>query len=488
MKTFKTFNEELNPQQKKAVSSWLNPPIFGFTKTVSNDKAQSKKAVEFSKHIIPHGKDHILISSSSPTLKSVQAHLADHGYEIHDYENGMATKPQYANITNILQKTNPDLFNEYARLPLDTEIKSKVEKHLKGLNYDLHDYDRGVIVSNKKRLESIGSILERTKAPKKLINDFANDDRQMATEMHDKDIVVSRNSYHVAQCSTGMGWDSCAGMEDDGTVKRKAAVHLPGEVKNGTHVAYLLSKDTAHLPMQQRIDQALSRVLLKPYKSDSGHEVLIPEDKTYSVGDTEGNTKKNVSFIRKLSEFTDKHFPMKLDTIYLKNSQVHDDDGKLQKIKYSQKKLDEFRQKLLVKLKDDSWHSMEIDHARENGYLDKNTRKSLQSSFSRLIENDRIGEKELDHALETKYLTDEHRKILSNKFKDKILSRKVLPNHIDMADKFGYLEKNKTLLADHLSDKIKNKKHTARDIQYAKKHGYFTDEHSKLLKDTTKEI
>ena len=249
MLRFKQFiSEVLNQAQRDKVNTWLPDKESGLI--------YSPKAEEISKHIIPEGRHHIVIPAVAHTMRAVHAHLDANGYTNHNYAQGTTT-----------------------------------DKHGREI--------------------SIGKALERTKADDQLRNDFANDDRENAEHLEKHDIVISRHPHHVAEGSTNKPWKSCAGLTATGRFcsygQGAAARKLPEEIRQGTHVAYLVPKlkpgeeqDDSFQGAQNRIDQAIGRIYLKPHKSDSGHEVLVPENKVYQKkrkGQIEG---KNLGFLRSL--------------------------------------------------------------------------------------------------------------------------------------------------------------------------------------------
>ena len=162
-------------------------------------------------------------------------------------------------------------------------------------------------------------------------------DLNINLEKHD--IILSRHPYHVAESSTNKPWKSCATLTASGRPCSygggAAAKKLPDEIKHGTHVAYLVPKlkpeekeDDSFNGAQSRIDNATARVLLKPHKSEqSGHTILVPENKVYQKQKSGSYEGKNVGFLRSLEHFTNKHFKMKEGEVYKKNSHVYDDDG-----------------------------------------------------------------------------------------------------------------------------------------------------------------
>lgn len=278
-KSFINLQEELNSRQKEKVRSWM-PKGSVWHPT---DVDPSPNAIELSKHIIPEGEHHITIPATPHTMNAVREHLESNGHSLHDYEKGIA-KDRYGREINI------------------------------------------------------GKALTKTKAPRELIDSYASDDRKSAVDMDNHEIIISRHPYHIAEGSTNKPWKSCATLTSTGNFCSygggAAARKLPDEIREGTHVAYLVpkQKEGENLSVQERIDQAKARTYLKPYESaQSGHKILVPEDKVYQKRQGEG---KNQSFLTSLHNFTNKHFPIKSGEAYYKNPSVYDDDRSRNKPKY----------------------------------------------------------------------------------------------------------------------------------------------------------
>ena len=274
-KSFLALQEELNTAQKMRVQSWLpkDEPLI-----------RSEEAERLSGHVIPPGQQHIVIPATPTVMNRVREHLQNNGHDIHDYAAGLA-KDKYNRTLNI------------------------------------------------------GRALSKTKAPQELIDSYASDDRKSAVDMDKHEIVISRHPYHVAEGSTGKSWKSCAGLTATGLPCRygggAAARKLPDEIQQGTHVAYLISKNKPgkELSIQERIDKAKARVYLKPHESQqSGHKVIVPENAIYS--ETQGSG-KNQGFLDSVKEFTNKNFPMKPGELYYKNKKVYDDDSSSQEPKFN---------------------------------------------------------------------------------------------------------------------------------------------------------
>ena len=290
IKKFKTFiKEELTDTQKSGFSDYAYSK-FGI---IIPKFGPSKKAFELSQHIMPEGTDSIKIPVMNPTMQEIHDHLTSNGFSGMDYGNQKAFKDVKLNDGSTKR----------------TEIK-------------------------------IGKALSQIGASKSLIGKFANDNHKESAELPDKySIIFSRNPHHIAECSTDKPWRSCARLDDNGNPdnsdKELAAAKLPHDIKNGTHVAYLVPNMThpdnkikyphiADNPSHQDlINDAVARILVKRHTSTRyGDDILIPESKVYSNMD---NTPSG--FFDSVKHFTDKHFTPENNVVYQKHTDLYNDDG-----------------------------------------------------------------------------------------------------------------------------------------------------------------
>lgn len=289
IKRFKTFLKEgLWPEQKAGFED--------YAKTYHGiDIHKNTKAINLSNHIIPKGTDSIKIPATNELVSSIHKHLTSNGYSDVDYAKGTVAKKFIDRMGN-----------------------------------------------EKSQVTSIPKALGITKAPQDMIDRYANDDRETSAKLAtDHDIIISRNPYHIAGCSTNPDnpnmWSSCASLNQDGIPKDKvnAGGHLPYDIKHGTHVAYLVPKqeqkpgesDKDH--HNRLIDQATARILLKPFHSDfEDHAILYPESKVYSKARNEGKGNKVADgFSETVQSFANKHFPMEENVPYNKHDSLYDDDN-----------------------------------------------------------------------------------------------------------------------------------------------------------------
>lgn len=254
-------NEELLPHQKEIVNKW----------------GKTGKAEAISSHVIPPGQNSISIPLESPEDKKsiephpmVQAHLQQHGYDVHDYRAGLALEPESKNPV--------------------PEGRPKT----------------------KRRPVKIGAALEKTNAPKEVKDAFINDPKRSASKQSKKGglrVMISRDPYHVAGMSTNQGWTSCMNMETGCN-----SHYLKHDVAEGTHVAYLYDHDR-----DPEAKNPMSRIALKPFHSEDGTQTILRPEGTYGTSDS--------SFHHTVSNWVNKNFPIDENKAYIKSKKVYHDSG-----------------------------------------------------------------------------------------------------------------------------------------------------------------
>lgn len=407
IKRFKTFlKEELTLSQKHGFRL--------YAKTKGVDIHDNSDAINLSKHIIPEGTDSIKVPAMNSILSDVHEHIIKSGFHGMDYARGVAFK----------------------------EFTDKMGK--------------------KKRQETnIGKILNT--APQDLKNRYDNDNRPETAKLLDHDVIISRNPYHVAGCSTNPDnpniWGSCASLDKHGQPEspRFAGGHLPYDIRYGTHVAYLVPKND-QLSHDKLIDQATARILLKPFHSEDGsHTILSPESKSYSASE-----KVPDGFSETVRNFTDEHFPIKPDTIYNKNESLYNDDGITTLAKLNLKKPipSSYRYDIEKLIKTQKLDPNDITDFLHNGHSvhDKYTHSDILSAlpFNRGFNGSHI-----DHYINNNLITeiDTPRTILNHpKFTpqhfDKYFNNSL--DHLGPLNQLIYATDEKKIKPHHI-DKIVNK-------------------------------
>lgn len=282
----------------------INLPDYGgeFGKHI-DDYSKAKKH-ELSKHVfdpsnpdIPGSVHHGSLHSNTVRIIPFEVqktephpdlikHLSDHGYDIHDFENGLAIKRGGKNpqkIGKILGKTKPEDPNT---LPRRRSSRSQYpEGHpLKGIepvDPKLHE-----------TWQNASTHFERSRELHSL------------TKTHE--IMISKDPFHIAEQSTGKKtWGSCIRLpdnsDDSGGCNHR---FLAGDILGGTHAAYLIPKGSynPHKPLK-----AVARMTLRQYSSEDGdHSVLRPAGIVYGYHPRHPVSR---AFASSLSSFTERHFP-----------------------------------------------------------------------------------------------------------------------------------------------------------------------------------
>lgn len=178
---------------------------------------------------------------------------------------------------------------------------TKVVEHLNAHGYDVHDYKAGHAIKSDgsdKRPFRIGAVLNQTGATPEVKKAFESDPaRRMAKNKNDDlQVVISRHRYDVAGMSTNQNWKSCQQLSPTGKTDGLSD-NLKGDLREGSHVAYLCRKgdDTA--------SNALYRIALRAYTSNSGHKIVRPSERAYPS--------QNNDFSHTVRHFAEENFPAK---------------------------------------------------------------------------------------------------------------------------------------------------------------------------------
>lgn len=219
------------------------------------------------------------------------------------------------------------VFNDKSRsvnIPLQTEkpeTQKKIEGHLLVNGFKVHDYNAGIAKDKHGRDVKIGKALVKTKAPKDLVDQFAN--REKSTSNAEGHYIrISGHPHDVGAMSTGQKWDSCMNL-DHGEFKLK----VKNAIHEGTHVAYLMHKDHK---------APISRINLVPFQNENGHKILRPEGSTY------GSDNHEDKFRNSVRAWSEEHFPAQSKTLYEKSSKIYDDDGNTYVISNDKETADHF--------------------------------------------------------------------------------------------------------------------------------------------------
>ncbi|GAB5387702.1 MAG: hypothetical protein Alpg2KO_06700 [Alphaproteobacteria bacterium] len=126
------------------------------------------------------------------------------------------------------------------------------------------DYIAGTCVDDRKQTRKIGRCLPN----ERMKSEFANDPERQGGNLM---FVISRHPYDLIRMSTQRGWESC--MTRNGMYFE----YVPKEVREGSMVAYLISKN------DPEIQDPMSRVTLKPFRNKKRGTVM-QVGPTYGMG------------------------------------------------------------------------------------------------------------------------------------------------------------------------------------------------------------
>ena len=191
-------------------------------------------------------------------------------------------------------------------------------RHLGDHGYDIHDFENGLAIKRGgKNKERIGKILAKTKprptdAEAWIRWSMGSKHFERSRELHSlaqtHEIMISKDPFHIAEQSTGKRtWSSCLTLPNrDGDHGGCNHRHLVGDILGGTHAAYLIPKGSyeRHKPLK-----AIARMTLRQYNSGD-HSVLRPAGIVYGYHPHHPVSR---AFASSLSSFTEKHFPFDKD-------------------------------------------------------------------------------------------------------------------------------------------------------------------------------
>lgn len=236
------------------------------------------------------------------------------------------------------------------RIPLDSgeAHDPDVVDHLSKHGYKIKDYVNNKAEAPDGREIKIGRALSKTGASKDLIDSYSTSSEKAKNAHGDLEIVVSHHPYDVAgMTSHGHSWEGESCMNFKTGCNRR---FLPAEVRNGTHVAYLVKKGDGikHDSDSHDIEFPLARMVSKPFESDNGeetHVVFRPDKNTYGRrSDAFGHTvkrffeekyplKDNHSYTLKEGSYDDSSTPARFKKISNKDVRQRLDDGRLHDLK-----------------------------------------------------------------------------------------------------------------------------------------------------------
>jgi hypothetical protein len=262
-----------------------------------------------------------------------------------------------------------------------------MKKHLDTLGYDVHDYEAGLAKrKGAKNPIKISKILASDNSKKLVSHEYVaseyDNHRAFKRNTSDLEVMITRDPYHVAEQSTNKPWRSCMALgtcpgsddweerpTDRELEKEFGAVHDPGihykktidDIHGGAHMAYLIRKGDYELK------KPLARLSLKPYNSpDMGeirakdyearrknpyhlpkakdlepeHTILRPIGRVYGL---EEGSHLSDHFENFMTDFTEKHFPMKRKHSYYILDYRVQRDHHINSVKYNPNALDQWQ-------------------------------------------------------------------------------------------------------------------------------------------------
>jgi hypothetical protein len=185
------------------------------------------------------------------------------------------------------KKTHQRRYYEYG----GETLEDKIHTHIKAHGYHVHDYEKGLAVDKHGRETRIGKVLHKTNAPDELKKSYEQDNRELTAkaskERGQYSILFSRHPHDVAgMTSKDCPWHSC--MEFGKGSNRH---YLEGDIKHGTHIAYLVHKDDTNGEPKR----PLARIAIKRFTDKAGNHILVPEPR--NKGDAPTDFRKSVEGI-----------------------------------------------------------------------------------------------------------------------------------------------------------------------------------------------
>lgn len=243
--------------------------------------------------------------------------------------------------SKVSEVTKDKIFNamngrSFVHFPLDTsetEPDVDVLEHLNKHGWDVHDYaagmaskvtqvgdpSRGIPMRDKTVHRRISQVLEDTGAPEEVKNFYQNDPARASAKTKGHHVVISTSPLAIAGCSTGTNWTSCMNLYT-GSQNH----FLRHDSEHGTHVAYLVPHDDEGALKYGEPDKPIGRVSLRPFHSESGDTIFRPAHADY------GNVPD--SFKNALHNWSVNAYPSNENETYKLNDYVYQgDDVKYQK-------------------------------------------------------------------------------------------------------------------------------------------------------------
>jgi hypothetical protein len=258
-------------------------------------------------------------------LDSIQKEKVDN-FEVEN-DQGKDVHPEKARHP-LVQKAIENVFDgKYrVRVPLKHEVQAhpEVEAHLNENGFKISDYLRGKATDKYDREVNIGRALSKSKAPKELLDKYAehSEGARNSIGADDMEAVISHHPHDVAgMTSKGQSWEHESCLNFESGCNRH---YIPEEIKAGTHVAYLVKKGHGITPEGHDtgdLTQVYGRIKVPPFIASNAdpeaHVVFRPEKRQYGV--------KNDVFSHTVANWTDKKYPAEGGLTYRKDENVYSD-------------------------------------------------------------------------------------------------------------------------------------------------------------------
>jgi len=171
----------------------------------------------------------------------------------------------YVNLNEKVKEEDKDLLN----------VPKDISDFLAEKGYEVDDYKVGLAKNkdNPNRKIKIGKLIKDAKL-KKVFDERLKGQVKSSTDLM---VVFTHNPKDIAMMSTGRGWTSCANLEL--TRGNPAAKQIPGKIKYGGMVAYLISKS------DKEIENPVGRISIRRLvDKETGAFILLPEKVCYGSG------------------------------------------------------------------------------------------------------------------------------------------------------------------------------------------------------------
>jgi len=182
-------------------------------------------------------------------------------------------------------------FNHSSGDFLDESPNKKIEKVLNANGYEIENWESGLAKKKgtDKNFIKIGKLLQRLDPDLKKNFDLMKDKTSKILNASDDDlmIVISRHPYDIAGMSTDRDWKSCTELDKKtGKIKTSHGENIEKYIKNNALIAYLIKSD------DKNINAPIGRIIIYPYTNtkDEKNQVLVLADEGY--GKTTDNMRK----------------------------------------------------------------------------------------------------------------------------------------------------------------------------------------------------